>query len=101
YGQKAEYAFMIKPGLLTASTSKADHFGMSGFCVSVCVCFSIFFDSFSVFWFLVLKRECFPLAVTLGCDWRRRAHPEGRNNEEESQTCALWLSWTMGTRGGN
>jgi hypothetical protein len=38
YEWKFEYAFMIKPGLLTASTSSADHFGMSADCL---VCLSI------------------------------------------------------------
>jgi hypothetical protein len=32
YERKFEYAFMISPGLLTASTSSADHFGMSADC---------------------------------------------------------------------
>src|SRR6266571_9343458 len=57
---------MIKPGLLTASTSKADHSGMSGLsvCVCVCVCFSIVFAPFRCCIF-VFKRECFPIVVTL------------------------------------
>ena len=89
---------MIRPGLLTASTSKADHFGMSADWV-VWVCFSIVFAPFAVvvFWSL---RGCFPLVSDVGYVWRRRAHPQGRNAVEESQTCAMWLAWTMRTERG-
>src|SRR2546427_11682358 len=51
---------MIRPGLLTASTSNADHFGMSGFCVCVSDWFCIFFAPSFV---LVFLRRCFPLAA--------------------------------------
>src|SRR5438067_8581544 len=49
---------MIVPGLLTASTSKADHFGMSAdcFCPSLCIVVSPSFG-------FVLLRRCFPLAA--------------------------------------
>lgn len=90
---------MIRPGLLTASTSKADHFGMSAVCVLVWDWFCIFLAPFRCrsFWSL---RRCFPLVVTVGYDWRRRAHPQGRNAVEELQTCAMWLAWTMKTERG-
>src|SRR5260370_39429795 len=67
---------MIRPGLLTASTSNADHLGMSGFCVAVWVWFCIFFAPYRSC-VLVLRRECFPLAVTLGCYWPPQSTPEG------------------------
>src|SRR5207244_4294625 len=86
---------MIVPGLLTASTSNADHFGMS----VVWVCFSIVFAPFCCRSFLVFKRV-FPPRSDVGYVWRRRAHPQGRNAVEESQTCALWLAWTMRTERG-
>jgi hypothetical protein len=70
---------MIRPGLLTASTSKADHFGMSRDCGSVFL--SMMFCSF-VFMVLlfVLEREWFPLVATFGTDWRLIRHPQDRNN---------------------
>src|SRR5437667_7855579 len=50
---------MIRPGLLIASTSNADHLGMSVdcFCLSIVAC--------SFFRFVLLKR-CFPLVATEG-----------------------------------
>src|ERR1700674_43316 len=81
---------MIRPGLLTASTSKAAHFGMS----VVCFWFSIVVAPFCCRSFLVFKRV-FPPRSDVGYVWRRRAHPQGRNAVEESQTCAMWLAWTM------
>src|SRR5260221_9283473 len=90
---------MIRPGLLTASTSNADHFGMSADCV-VWVCFSIVFAPFCCRNVLVFKRV-FPPRSDVGYVWRRRAHPQGRNAVEESQTCAMWLAWTMRTKRGN
>jgi hypothetical protein len=64
---------MIRPGLLTASTSKAAHFGMSADCLwfSNCRC------SFSVLlWFGVLALKTgFPPRRDVGYDWALdRAH---------------------------
>src|SRR5713101_8560443 len=78
---------MIKPGLFTASTSKADHFGMS----VVCVCLSIVVCSF--FWLVFLK-GCFPLVAKkterLGA---HSHHPQGRNAEEHSERSAELCEW--------
>src|SRR5437870_5593908 len=91
---------MIRPGLLTASTSKADHFGMSGFCVCVCVCFSIFFAPFRCC-VLVFKRECFPLVVTLAATG---AAKHTRRAATQSRSRRLVLCGWRGQcerRGGN
>ena len=66
---------MIRPGLLTASTSKADHFGMSADCV-VWVCFSIVFAPFCCRSFLVFKKV-FPPRSDVGYVWRRKSTPAG------------------------
>src|SRR6266403_2889227 len=84
---------MIRPGLLTASTSNADHFGMSAVWV-VCFCSCIFFAPFrSVFWSL---RRCFPLAVKrskrLGA---HSHHPKGRNGVEHSERSAELCQWAV------
>src|SRR5439155_3570143 len=69
---------MIRPGLLTASTSNADHFGMS----VVWVCFSIVFAPFCCRSVLVFKRS-FPLVVTLAtsgaAEHTRRAATQWRS----------------------
>jgi hypothetical protein len=57
---------MIRPGLLTASTNKVDHLGMSTDRVA---CLSIIdapFVSVSLVWGL---KQCFPLVGTLGHEW--------------------------------
>src|SRR5258706_16281873 len=84
---------MISPGLLTASTSKADHFGMSVVWV-VCFCSCIFFAPFrSVFWSL---RRCFPLAVKrskrLGA---HSHHPQARNGVEHSEQSGELCEWAV------
>jgi hypothetical protein len=57
---------MIKPGLLTASTSKAAHFGMS----AVCFWFSIVVAPFFVFGFgFVALKTGFPPRSDVGYDW--------------------------------
>lgn len=86
---------MIKPGLLTASASKAAHFGMS----ADCLWFSIVFAHSCCRSVLIFKRVFAPRG-DVGYDGRRRAHPQGRNAVEESQTCAMWLAWTMRTERG-
>ena len=73
---------MIMPGLLTASTNKADHFGMSGdgllyFSISVAP---------SVLRALVFGlKTVFPLVRTLGHEWVPDAHPKGRNEVQQSK----------------
>jgi hypothetical protein len=48
-----------------------------------------------------LKNAFFPSVVELAHHWRRRAHPQGRNNVEESDpTCARWLGCDNGTEEG-
>src|ERR1043166_7816825 len=78
---------MIVPGLLTASTSRADHFGMSAdcFCLSFCI---VVAPSFG----FVLLRRCFPLAAKegtrRGCPLRT---PEGATQWStcrEAKSCA-------------
>jgi len=65
---------MIMPGLLTASTNKADHFGMSGdglLCLSICVAPSAF-----VFLVFGLK-TAFPPRKDVGTRVGARRTPEG------------------------
>src|SRR2546421_7684200 len=77
---------MIRPGLFTASTSNADHFGMFAVCLA---CFSIVVaPSFG----LVFLRGCFPLAAKegtrRGCPLRT---PEGAtkwSTRSEAKSCA-------------
>src|SRR6266404_4525185 len=81
---------MIRPGLLTASTSNADHFGMS----TVWDLFCIFFAPFSIC--VLVLRRCSP-------SQRRRSkrlgahshHPQGRNEVEHLERSAELSEWAV------
>src|SRR5205807_3341278 len=93
---------MIRPGLLTASTSRDDHFGMSAVCVCVWDWFCIFFAPFCCrsFWSL---RRCFPLVVKLATTGRLTAHSTAETEWRTwsaAESCAGGLSWTMRTKRG-
>src|SRR6266404_4783953 len=79
---------MINPGLLTASTSNADHFGMSADCLC-CVSIVVL-----LLWFCAFERV-FPLAATEGT--RRGAHSAHRRAQRsgalaENQELRGWVS---------
>src|SRR6266550_4875548 len=58
---------MIRPGLLTASTNKADHLGTSGAGLEWCCIGSVLLSLRVVLvWGL---KQCFPLVGTLGHEW--------------------------------
>src|SRR6266498_988647 len=78
---------MIKPGLLTASTNKADHLGMSTDRVA---CLSMIGAPFaSVFWSGGLK-QCFPLVGTLGHEWVPERYGQfGTSRLDESRLLAV------------
>src|SRR6266571_3580380 len=82
---------MIMPGLLTASTSKADHFGMSADCVG---CFSfciVVAPSFGLF-----LRRCFPLAAKkIETTGAHSHHPQGRNEVEHLKRSAELCEWAV------
>src|SRR5437868_14956898 len=86
---------MIIPGLLTASTSKADHLGMSTDRVA---CLSMIGAPFvsSWFWSGGLK-QCFPLVGTLGHEWVPERTPVGAKRSGAlggfAESCASGLSW--------
>ena len=85
---------MIRPGLLTASTNKADHLGMSTDRVA---CLSMIGAPFaSVFWSGGLK-QCFPLVGTLGHEWVPERTPVGAERNGAlggfAESCAGGLSW--------
>ena len=78
---------MIVPGLLTASTSRADHFGMSADCLLSFSCCIFVAPSFGLF-----LKGCFPLAAKegtrRGCPLRT---PEGAtkwSTRREAKSCA-------------
>src|SRR5438876_11786400 len=84
---------MIRPGLLTASTSKADHLGTSGDgleCLSIGCSFRV------RVWSLVLKTG-FPLVGTLGHEWVPERTPVGAQRSGAlggfAESCACGLSW--------
>src|SRR5436305_6340684 len=81
---------MIRPGLLTASTSRADHFGMSA---DVLVCLSIVVSP--SFGFVLLK-GCFPLVATEGT--RLSAHSAHRRAERSGALKAKRRVVRMGCR---
>src|SRR6266545_1797765 len=58
---------MIRPGLFTASTNKADHLGTSGAGLEWCCIGSVLLSLRVVLvWGL---KQCFPLVGTLGHEW--------------------------------
>src|SRR5258708_5896398 len=85
---------MIRPGLLIASTSKADHFGTS----ANCFWFSIVVAPFWCcgFGFLALKRG-FPPRRDVGYDWALDRTPGGAKRSGAlggfAESCACGLSW--------
>src|SRR2546421_12879112 len=82
---------MIRPGLLTASTSKADHFGMSAdcFCLSFCIVVSPSFG-------FVLLRRCFPLAAKkIETTGRSFASPAGAKRSGALEGCAELCEWAV------
>ena len=87
---------MIKPGLLTASTNKADHLGTSGAGLVACRCMGSVLLSLPWFWSGGLK-QCFPLVGTLGHEWVPERTPEGAERSGAlggfAESCAGGLSW--------
>src|SRR5258707_8997879 len=80
---------MIRPGLLTASVSSADHFGMSAgclVCLSMCRC---------SFFGLVLLKGCFPLVATEGTRLSAHPHTVGRNAVEHSERIEELCGWAV------
>jgi hypothetical protein len=66
---------MIRPGLLTASTNKADHLGTSGAGLEWCCIGSVLLSLLVVLvWGL---KQCFPLVGTLGHEWAPERTPVG------------------------
>src|SRR6185295_2760926 len=66
---------MISPGLLTASTNKADHLGTSGAGFEWCCIGSVLLSLRVVLvWGL---KQCFPLVGTLGHEWVPERTPVG------------------------
>lgn len=79
---------MINPGLLTASISSADHFGMSADCP---VCFSIVVTP-SFGWLL---KGAFPLVATEGTRLGAPPHTVGGNEEEHSKRSVELCGWAV------
>ena len=86
---------MIRPGLLTASTNKADHLGTSGAGLVACRCIDALL-SLRVVLVRGLK-QCFPLVGTLGHEWVPERTPVGAKRSGAlggfAESCADGLSW--------
>src|SRR6185436_18850294 len=87
---------MIRPGLLTASTNKADHLGTSGAGLVACRC--MVGAPFSLRVILVWGvKQCFPLVGTLGHEWVPERTPGGAQRSGAlggfAESCASGLSW--------
>ena len=87
---------MIRPGLLTASTSKADHLGTSGAGLVAYRCIGSVLLSLRVVLVWGLK-QCFPLVGTLGHEWVPERTPVGAKRSGAlggfAESCAGGLSW--------
>ena len=86
---------MIRPGLLTASTNKADHLGTSGAGLEWCCIGSVLLSLRVVLvWGL---EQCFPLVGTLGHEWVPERTPVGAKRSGAlggfAESCASGLSW--------
>jgi hypothetical protein len=79
---------MIRPGLLTASTNKADHFGTSGVGLVACRCIGSVLLSLRVV--LVLRTGVFPSVATFGHGWAPNRH------RRAERSGALRTKWRVG-----
>src|SRR5258705_13823617 len=94
---------MIKPGLFTASTSSADHLGISAVCfVFLSIVVSLLFGLCVVV--LSLKKTGVSLVETLattGCPVRAPQGGTTWSTWSEVESCAYGLSWTIGAKRGH
>ena len=76
---------MIIPGLLTASTNKADHLGTSGAGLEWCCIGSVLLSLRVVLVFGLKEQEFSPFVATLGHGWVLDRHRHCRNGVEDSE----------------
>src|SRR5215216_5962084 len=85
---------MIIPGLLTASTNKTDHFGISG---DGLLCVSIVWWSFRLRALVFDLKTVFPPRRDVGTRVGARTHTRRGETEwstrSEAESCASGLSW--------